>query len=134
LAEGADGDYHTMLRAVGYLANLDFYQECIVNEAFLSTATQRDFALRLAELINYRPNPVRGPVPCWPLRREGKSVAVSKSFRTGSRATPGKTAVVFETETAITARGEHSAIPLSSVAPTTSSRHSATTVPCSGVR
>jgi hypothetical protein len=119
--EGTDGDYHTMLTELwAYLADiLTFYQERIANEAYLSTATQRDSLLRLAELINHRPSCGAGASALLAFTAEkGKSVPVPKGFRTGSRATPGKTAAVFETEAAITARGEHSAIPLSSVAPT----------------
>jgi predicted phage baseplate assembly protein len=119
--EGTDGDYQTVfLELWAYLADiLTFYQERIANEAFISTATQRDSLLRLAGAIGYRPLPGAGAGALVAFTVEnGKTVTVPARFRVGSRAQPGRAAAVFETEGALTARGEHSAIPLSATAPT----------------
>lgn len=119
--EGMQGDYHTMLIELwAYLADiLTFYQERIANEAFLSTATQRDSLHRLAELIGYRPQPGSAATAllAFTIQKE-QQVIIPSGFRAGSKAKSGKQPAVFETETGITARGEHSAIPLSMVAPT----------------
>lgn len=119
--EGMGGDYHTMLIELwAYLADiLSFYQERIANEAFLSTATQRDSLRRLAELVGYRPQPGSAATALLAFTIEKqKTVTVPAGFRAGSKAKPGKQAAVFETEEAIVALGSHSAIPLSMVAPT----------------
>jgi predicted phage baseplate assembly protein len=119
--EGTDADYHTVfLELWAYLADvLTFYQERIANEAFIATATQRDSLLRLAGAIGYRPLPGAGASALVAFTVENdKTVTVPARFRVGSRAQPGRVAAVFETESAITARGEHSAIPLSATAPT----------------
>ncbi len=117
---GIDGDYHTFfLELWAYLADiLTFYQERIANEAYLGTATQRDSALRLVELIAYRPSPgaAASGIASFTLG-PGKTVTVPSGFRIGSRAQPGKTAAVFETSAALTARSEHNAIAMSAVAP-----------------
>ena len=115
------GDYHTMLIELwAYLADiLTFYQERIANEAFLSTATQRDSLRRLAELVGYRPQPGSAATALLAFTIEKqKTVTIPAGFRAGSKAKPGKQAAVFETEDAIVALGSHSAIPLSMVAPT----------------
>jgi predicted phage baseplate assembly protein len=119
--EGGDGDYHAALIELwAYLADiLTFYQELIANEAFLPTATQRDSLARIAALIGYRPGP--GAAAAGQLAftvAKGRTVSIPTSFRAGSRPAPGKLAAVFETEAPLTATGEHSAIPLSAVAPT----------------
>jgi predicted phage baseplate assembly protein len=119
--EGMGGDYHTMLIELwAYLADiLTFYQERIANEAFLSTATQRDSLRRLAELVGYRPQPGSAATALLAFTIEKqKTVTIPGGFRAGSKAKPGKQAAVFETEDAIVALGSHSAIPLSMVAPT----------------
>jgi predicted phage baseplate assembly protein len=119
--EGMGGDYHTMLIELwAYLADiLTFYQERIANEAFLSTATQRESLRRLAQLIGYQPQPGSAATALlsFTIEKE-KSVTIPAGFRSGSKAKPGKQAAVFETEAAIAAIGSHSAIPLSMVAPT----------------
>jgi len=118
--EGMDGDYQTMfIELWAYLADiLTFYQERIANEAYLPTATQRDSLLRLAQLIDYRPNPGAGASASLAFTVEkGRLITIPQSFRVGSKAQPGKPAAIFETA-AINARGEHSAIPIASVAPT----------------
>lgn len=118
---GTEGDYHAMLIELwAYLADsLTFYQERIANEAYLPTATQRDSSLLLAELIGYRPNPgaAASALVAFTVAKD-KAVTIAGSFRIGSRATPERPAAVFETAAAITALGEHSAIPLSAKAPT----------------
>jgi predicted phage baseplate assembly protein len=119
--EGMGGDYHTMLIELwAYLADiLTFYQERIANEAFLSTATQRDSLRRLAELVGYRPQPGSAATALLAFTIEKqKKVVIPAGFRAGSKAKPGKQAAVFETEDAIVGLGAHSAIPLSMVAPT----------------
>lgn len=119
--EGMGGDYHTMLIELwAYLADiLTFYQERIANEAFLSTATQRDSLRRLAELVGYRPQPGSAATALLAFTIEKqKTVTIPAGFRSGSKAKPGKQAAVFETEDAIVGLGSHSAIPLSMVAPT----------------
>lgn len=119
--EGMGGDYHTMLIELwAYLADvLTFYQERIANEAFLSTATQRESLRRLAQLIGYQPQPGSAATAllAFTIERQ-KSVTIPAGFRAGSKAKPGKQAAVFETGAAIAALGSHSAIPLSMVAPT----------------
>jgi hypothetical protein len=118
---GSEGDYLTMLIELwAYLADiLTFYQERIANEALLPTATQRDSLLRLAGLIDYRPNPGAAANARVAFTVEkGKSITVPARFRVGSRAAPGKPAAVFETDAATSLLGDHSAIPLSAVAPT----------------
>ncbi len=119
--EGMDGDYQAMLIELwAYLADiLTFYQERIANEAYLPTATQRDSLLWLTQLINYRPGPGAGASASLAfIVEKNKLITVPASFRVGSKASPGKPAAVFETVEAINVRGEHSAIPLSAVAPT----------------
>ncbi len=119
--EGMGGDYYTMLIELwAYLADiLTFYQERIANEAYLSTATQRDSLRRLAELVGYRPQPGSAATALLAFTIEKqKSITIPAGFRTGSKAKPGKQAAVFETSDAIVALGSHSAIPLSMVAPT----------------
>jgi predicted phage baseplate assembly protein len=119
--EGMGGDYHTMLIELwAYLSDiLTFYQERIANEAYLSTATQRESLRRLAQLIGYRPQPGSAATALLAFTIEKqKTVTIPAGFRAGSKAKPGKQAAVFETEDAIVALGPHSAIPLSMVAPT----------------
>ena len=119
--EGTAGDYQTALIELwAYLADiLTFYQERIANEALLPTAIQRDSLRRLAELIGYRARPGAAASALLALTVEkGRSVAVPAGFRIGSRAAPGKPAAVFETDAALGALGDYSAIPMSSVAPT----------------
>ncbi len=119
--EGSSADYQSMLIELwAYLADiLTFYQERIANEAYLPTATQRDSLQRLAQLIYYQPSPGAGANAQLALSVEPrKVVSVPAGFRAGSKATPGNPPATFETQAAITARGEHSAIPLSAVAPT----------------
>ena len=119
--EGMGGDYHTMfIELWAYLADiLTFYQERIANEAFLSTATQRESLRRLGQLIGYQPQPGSAATALLAFTIEKqKSVTIPAGFRAGSKAKPGKQAAVFETEAAIAALGSHSAIPLSMVAPT----------------
>ena len=118
--EGIDGDYQTMFVELwAYLSDiLTFYQERIANEAYLPTATQRDSLLRLAQLINYRPNPGSGASALLAFTVEKKKlVAIPAGFRVGSKPAPGKPAVVFEASQAISAPGDSSAIPLSPIAP-----------------
>ena len=119
--EGGDGDYHTMLIELwAYLADvLTFYQERIANEAYLPTATQRSSALRLVELIGYRPSPgaAASVLLAFTAAKDKMPVAFPR-FRVGSRATPDRPAAVYETSAALQTRGEHSAISFSSVAPT----------------
>lgn len=119
--EGAEGDYQTLfIELWAYLGDiLTFYQERIANEAFLPTATQRDSLLRLVRTIGYRPAPGAGASALLAFTVEkNKTITIPASFRAGSKPTPGVEPAVFETEDALLARGAHSAIPLSSVAPT----------------
>jgi len=119
--EGSAGDYLTMaIELWAYLADiLTFYQERIANEALLPTATQRDSLARLAGLIDYRPNPGAAASARVAFTVEkGKSISIPARFRVGSRAAPGKPPAVFETDAAVGLIGDHSAIPLSAVAPT----------------
>lgn len=119
--EGMAGDYHTLLVELwAYLADiLTFYQERIANEAYLATATQRDSLRRLAELIAYQPQPGSAATALLAFTIEkDKKVTIPSGFRAGSKAKPGKQAAVFETEASIAALSQHSAIPLSMVAPT----------------
>ena len=118
---GTASDYQTMfIELWAYLADiLTFYQERIANEAFILTATQQDSLLRLAELINYHSSPGAGANALVAFMVEpGKEITIPAHFRAGSRAQPGKPAAVFETSSALIARGDHNAIPLSAVAPT----------------
>ena len=118
--EGINGDYQTMfIELWAYLADiLTFYQERIANEAFITTATQRDSLLRLVSLIDYRPSPGAGASGLVAFTAaKGKVVTVPAGFRVGSRALPAKPAVVFETVSAITALDNNSAIPLSTLSP-----------------
>ena len=113
--EGTHGDYQTLFVELwAYLADiLTFYQERIANEAYLPTATQRDSLLRLAQLTNYRSSPGAGASALLAFTAEaGKLLNIPASFRVGSKALPGKPSIVFETNEAINARGEYSAIPL----------------------
>ncbi len=116
--EGSNGDYHTMfIELWAYLADiLTFYQERIANEAFLPTATQRDSLLRLAELIDYRPGPGAGASTLVAFTvQKGATVTIPAGFRVGSKASPGKTAAVFETSAATAAIADHNAIPVATV-------------------
>jgi predicted phage baseplate assembly protein len=117
--EGTDGDYHTMfIELWAYLADvLTFYQERIANEALITTAVQRDSLVRLAELIDYHPNPGSGASALVALMlAKGAEITVPADFRVGSRAQPGKPAAVFETESAITANADQNTIALSATA------------------
>ena len=116
-----DGDYQLMFVELwAYLADvLTFYQERIANEAFLQTATQRDTLLRLCRLIDYRPNAGAGANALLAFTIEkNKSVHIPAGFRAGNKPVQGKEPAVFETESAFTAIGLHSAIPISAIAPT----------------
>jgi uncharacterized phage protein gp47/JayE len=118
--EGIDGDYQTMfIELWAYLADiLAFYQERFANEAFITTATQRDSLLRLVRLIDYRPSPGSGAggLVTFTVAKDA-SLTVPAEFRVGSRAQSGRPAAVFETSSAITAFGDNSAIGLSPVSP-----------------
>jgi predicted phage baseplate assembly protein len=119
--EGNAGDYLTTLVELwAYLADvLTFYQERIANEAYLPTATLRGSLLRLAKLIGYRPSPGSGASALVAFTVErARSVVIPSGFRVGAKPTPGKPPPVFETDAVLQALGEHSAIPLSAVAPT----------------
>jgi predicted phage baseplate assembly protein len=118
--EGIDADYQTMFVELwAYLADvLTFYQERIANEAFLQTATQRDSLLRLVGLIDYHPSPGAGAggLVAFTAAKD-QSLTVPSGFRVGSRAQPGKPAVVFETAAAIAATGDNSVIPVALLGP-----------------
>jgi predicted phage baseplate assembly protein len=118
--EGIDGDYQTMfIELWAYLADvLTFYQERIANEAFITTATQRDSLLRLVSLIDYRPSPGAGAsgLVAFTVAKD-KVLTVPPRFRVGSRALPAKPGVVFETASAIAAVGNSSAILLATASP-----------------
>jgi uncharacterized phage protein gp47/JayE len=119
--ENAIGDYQSVLVELwAYLADImTFYQERIANEALLGTATQPESLRRLAELIGYRPAPGAAAVGQVAFTVEAnKTVVIPAGFRVGSRTALGVQAAVFETAAAFTARGEHSAIPLATRAPT----------------
>jgi predicted phage baseplate assembly protein len=116
-----EGDYQTMFVELwAYLADvLTFYQERIANEAFLQTATQRDSLLRLCRLIDYRPNPGAGASALLAFTVEkNKSILIPAGFRAGNKPTPGQDPAVFETDASLAALGLHSAIPISTTAPT----------------
>jgi predicted phage baseplate assembly protein len=119
--EGAASDYQTtFIELWAYLADiLTFYQERIANEAYLGTATQRDSLLRLVSLIDYHPSPGSGAsgLVAFTIAKD-KVISIPAGFRVGSRAKPPVPAAVFETSAAFSGRNEHSAIPLSAVAPT----------------
>ena len=118
--EGIDGDYQTIfIELWAYLADiLTFYQERFANEAFITTATQRDSLLHLVRLIDYRPSPGSGASALVTFTvSENASLSIPAGFRVGSRAQSGRPAAVFETASAITASGDNSAIRLSSVSP-----------------
>jgi hypothetical protein len=113
--EGMDDDYQTtFVELWAYLADiLTFYQERIANEAYLPTATQRDSLLRLAQLIDYRPNPGAASAASVAFFVEPKkTVAIPSGFRIGARPQPGTPPLTFEVAAAIQAIGEHSAIPV----------------------
>jgi uncharacterized phage protein gp47/JayE len=119
--ESSGPDYQVaIIELWAYLADvLTFYQERVVNEAFVGTATQRDSLTRLAELLGYRPSPAAGAVGTVAFTIEkGKTVELPPKFKVGSKAVPGKVAAVFETVTGVTALGIHSAIPLATRGPT----------------
>jgi uncharacterized phage protein gp47/JayE len=104
----------TLLELWAYVADvLTFYQERIANEAFLPTAIQRASLGRLAELIDYQPAPgaAAGGLLAFTLAK-GKVVDIPARLRVASKPAAGKSAATFETDAAITARAEHSAIPL----------------------
>ena len=118
--EGIDGDYQTIfIQLWAYLADiLTFYQERFANEAFVTTATQRDSLLHPVRLIDYRPSPGSGASALVTFTvSENASLSIPAGFRVGSRAQSGRPAAVFETAYAITASGDNSAIRLSSVSP-----------------
>jgi hypothetical protein len=119
--EGMDGDYQTLFVELwAYLADiLTFYQERLANEAFLSTATQRDSLLRLCRLIDYRPNPGSGASALLAFSVEkNKTVLIPAGFRAGNKPVPGQDPAVFETGAALTALGLHNAIPIAALART----------------
>ena len=119
--ESSSPDYQiAIVELWAYLADiLTFYQERIVNEAFVGTATQRDSLVRLAELLGYQPTPAAGAVGTVAFTIEkGKTVDLPPGFKVGSKPVPGKVAAVFETVTGLTALGLHSAIPLATRGPT----------------
>jgi predicted phage baseplate assembly protein len=104
----------TLLELWAYIADvLTFYQERIANEAYLPTAIQRASLGRLAELVDYHPAPgaAAGGLLAFTLAK-GKVVDIPARLRVASKPAAGKPAATFETDAAITARAEHSAIPL----------------------
>jgi predicted phage baseplate assembly protein len=119
--DGNADDYQTgFIELWAYLADiLTFYQERIAHEAFLGTLTQRESAVRLAELIGHRPGPGAAAHALVALTVEGDRVVdLPVGLRVGAKPGPGGPPPVFELAAAATAFGKHSAIPLSSLAPT----------------
>ena len=100
-----------------YLADiLTFYQERIINEAFVGTATRRDSLVRLAELLGYRPTPAAGAVGTVAFTIEkGKTVDLPPGFKVGSKPVPGKIAAVI-TEAAAGNMGTVPPLPVESTA------------------
>jgi len=117
---GTANDYQTMFVELwAYLADiLTFYQERIANEAYLGTASLRESLLRLVGLIDYHPKPGAGASGLVAFTvSKGSSLTVPAGFRVGSKPSPGRSAAVFETSSALAASGDNSSIRLSLVSP-----------------
>ena len=99
---------------------LTFYQERIVNESYLRTASERRSVLELARLIGYKLAPgvaastalafTLDSAPGQPSQASLPSV-IPVGTRVQSVPDPGQQAQTFETTAAITARAEWNAIP-----------------------
>jgi len=117
---GGANDYQTMFVELwAYLADiLTFYQERVANEAYLGTASQRDSLLRLVSLIDYRPAPGAAASSLVAFTAaKGRSATVPAGFRVGSKPSPGRPSVTFETMSAVDVSGDNSIMNLSPVSP-----------------
>jgi hypothetical protein len=89
---------------------ITFYQERIASEAFLRTAVRRESLIRIAALVDYRPNPgasaatylaftVDPPKP----GEAPKTITLPAGFRCQTKPAPSAPPLPFETDEAITA-------------------------------
>lgn len=91
---------------------LSFYQERIVNEGYLRTATERRSILELAKLVGYRLRPgVAASVFLAYILENGQRTTIAKGNRAQSLPGPGQLPQSFETSFDIEARAEWNAIP-----------------------
>ncbi|HUR63774.1 MAG TPA: putative baseplate assembly protein [Candidatus Thermoplasmatota archaeon] len=83
---------------------LTFYQERIANEALLRTAVERDSVLRLAALLDYRPNPGLAATTLLAFTLEkGRQARLPAGLRVQSVPGPGEKPQKFQTDAAILA-------------------------------
>ena len=86
---------------------LTFYQERIVNEGYLRTATERRSLVELSQLIGYQPRPgVAASAHLAFSVQEGFDGEIPAGTRTQSMPRPGSNPQIFETSEAISARAE----------------------------
>jgi uncharacterized phage protein gp47/JayE len=82
---------------------LTFYQERIANEAFLRTAVLRESLVRIAALVDYRPNPGAAASVYLAFRADtGKTVELARGFRTQTKPARGAAPVPFEIDEPLT--------------------------------
>jgi hypothetical protein len=101
---------------------LTFYQERLVNESYLRTATQLPSLTELARLIGYQPAPGVGSsvylsftlqtAPGAPVDPSATAITIPKGTQVQSVPAQGQTPQTFETSADIIAKAEWSALPV----------------------
>lgn len=90
---------------------LCFYQERIVNEGYLRTATERFSLVELARLVGYRPRPgVASSVPLAFTLDKDAELTIPAGTRAQSVPAPGQAPQTFETTEPLKAKAEWSAM------------------------
>jgi hypothetical protein len=106
LTSRSSDDYGiAMLELWAYVCDvLTFYQQAIVNEAYLRTATQQRSLVRLANLLGYRPAPgVAASAFLAFLTSKGATALVPTGLQAQSVPDPGAQPAIFEAANAISA-------------------------------
>jgi predicted phage baseplate assembly protein len=99
---------------------LTFYHERIANESFLSTAVLRDSIVRLAGLVDYRPNPGGAAGVYLSFRADaGKVADLPQGFRVQTKPAPRAPPVKFETDEPLTVHASLNVLRARSLQPQT---------------
>lgn len=87
---------------------LTFYQECIANEGYLRTATERLSILELARLVGYalRPGVSASVYLAYSIEKDAAPIEIPKGARSNSIPGPGEQMQAFETAEPLLARYE----------------------------
>jgi len=118
-AEDPDGFVYALISAWAAVGdNLAFYQERILNEGFLRTATEEYSVRELVATVGYSPRPALSATThlaftLLEARGAVERLAIPKGTAVKSIPAPGETAVIFETGEDIEARPAWNALSLS---------------------